>query len=185
MDIGMARITRHSTRLMGFHLRQYRKAEGDETEMFSARIYLGETEAGIARNGGTGGPDMIDVWSPHREAWDRLARYLEEHPIAVEEDGTRDEYVSGEEAALMILRDLHDAEQSLSRSRKYHSGLVAYTWERPFEGSSWWATAHVLFSGAPEVSPNDADPGLFRILVLGVDNERFAREAAPLPGHRA
>lgn len=37
----MASITRHSTRLMGFHLRQYRKAEGDETEMFSARIYLG------------------------------------------------------------------------------------------------------------------------------------------------
>ena len=37
-------ITRHSTRLMGFHLREYRKAEGDETEMFSARIYRGETE---------------------------------------------------------------------------------------------------------------------------------------------
>jgi len=181
-DIGMASITPHSTRLMGFHLRQYRKAEGDETEMFSARIYLGNTEAGIARNGGTGGPDMIDIWSPHREAWERLARYMEEHPIAVNEDGTRDKYVSGEEAALMILRDLHDAEQSLSHTRKYHSGLVAYTWELPFEGSSLWATGHVLFSGAAVVSSDDADPGLFRILVLGRDNERFAREEAPLPG---
>lgn len=181
----MAKITRYTTRLMGFHLREYRKAEGDETEMFSARIYLGDTEVGIARNGGTGGPDMIDIRPAHREAWARLARYMEEHPVAVKEDGTRDEYVSGEEAALMILRDLHDAEQSLSRSRKYRSGLVAYTWERPFEGSSWWAEAHVLFSGAAAVSPEDADPGFFRILVLGRDNERFAREEAPLPGRAA
>lgn len=178
----MASITRHSTRLMGFHLRQYRKAEGDETEMFSARIYLGDKEAGSARNGGTGGPDMIDIWSPHREAWAGLTRYMEEHPIAANEDGTRNEYVSGNAAALMILRDLHDAEQSLSRSRKYHSGFVAYSWERPFEGSSWWATAHVLLSSAAAVSPEDADPGLFHVLILGADNERFAREEAPLPG---
>lgn len=178
----MASITRHSTRLMGFHLRQYRMAEGDETEMFSARIYLGEAEVGVARNGGTGGPDMIDVWSPHREEWERLTRYMDEHPVAVDEDGTRHEYVSGEEAALRILRDLHDAEQSLSRSRKYHSGLIGFTWERPFEGYSWWATPHVLFSAAGAVSPEDADGGLFRILVLGRDNDRFAREEAPLPG---
>lgn len=177
----MASISRHSTRLMGFHLREYHRAEGDETEMFSARIFLAETEVGMARNGGTGGPDRIDIWSPHREAWERLARYMEENPVVVREDGMRDEYVSGEEAALMILRDLHDAEQSLVRSRKYHSGLVAYTWERPFEGSGWWATAHVLFSGAPAVSPGDVSPGLFRILVLGIDNDRFAREEAPLP----
>jgi hypothetical protein len=178
----MASTTRHSTRLMGFHLRAYRKAEGDETEMFSARIHRGETEVGIARNGGTGGPDRIDICSPHREAWEGLARYMDEHPIAVRDDGTRDEYVSGEEAALMIL---HDAEQSLFRSRKYHSGLVGYVWERPFEGSSWWATARVLLSAAARVSAEDADPGLRRILVLGTDNERFAREDAPLPGRRA
>jgi hypothetical protein len=181
----MASITRHRTRLMGFHLREYRKAEGDETEMYSARIYLGETEVGLARNGGTGGPDRIDVWAPHREAWERLIRYMDEHPIAVRDDGTRDEYVSGEEAALMVLRDLYEAEQSLSRSRKYHSGLVGFAWQRPFEGSSWWATAHVLLSPSASVSPEEADPDLFRILVIGTNNERYAREEAPLPGRGA
>lgn len=180
----MASITRHSTRLMGFHLRQYSKAEGDETEMFSARIYLGETEVGIARNGGTGGSDFIDIHAEHRAEWDRLSRYTDEHPIALKEDGTREEYVSGEEAALMILRDLHDAERSLSRSRKYRSGLVGFTWERPFEGSGWWATAHVLLSAAPAVAPEEAEQDLFRVLVLGSDNERFSREAAPLPSSR-
>jgi hypothetical protein len=177
----MAAIERHSTRLMGFHLRQYRKAEGDETEMFSARIYLGDTEVGMARNGGTGGADFIDIGREHRAEWERLARYMEEHPVALKEDGTREEYVSGEEAALMILRDLHDAEQSLSRSRKYRSGLVGFAWERPFEGSGWWATAHVLLSAAAALTPEDTDQGLFRVLVLGRDNERFSREEAPLP----
>lgn len=180
----MAAIDRHGTRLMGFHLRDYRKAEGDETEMFSARIYLGEREVGIARNGGTGGPDFIDIRAEHRTAWERLARYMEEHPIALKEDGSREEYVSGEEAALMILRDLHDAERSLSRSRKYRSGLVGFAWERPFEGSGWWATAHVLLSAAPAVAPEEAERDLFRILVLGSDNERFSRETAPLPSSR-
>ena len=178
----MASVARHSTRLMGFHLREYRKAEGDETEMYSARIYLGETEIGIARNGGTGGPDRIDIWSPHREAWERLTRYMDAHPIAVREDGTEDEYVSGEEAALMILRDLYQAERSLSRSRKYHSGLLGFNWQRPFERSSWWATAHHIFSSAASVAPESADPDLFRILVIGIDNERYAREEAPVPG---
>jgi hypothetical protein len=89
------------------------------------------------------------------------------------------EYVQGETAALMILRDLHDAEQGLCRSRKYHSGLVGFAWERPFEGSGWWATAHVLLSAAATVSADDADRDLFRVLVLGTDNARFSREEAP------
>ena len=177
----MAAIERYSTRLMGFHLRDYRTAEGDETEMFSARIYQGETEVGSARNSGTGGPDFIDIRAAHRAEWERLARYMDEHPIAFREDGTREEYVSGEEAALMILRDLHDVERSLSRSRKYRSGLVGFAWERPFEGAGWWAAAQVLRSTAAAIRPEDADLGLFRILVLGTDNERFAREEAPLP----
>ena len=181
----MASITRYSTRLMGFHLREYRKAEGDETEMFSARIYLGESEIGIARNEGTGGPDRIDIWSPHREVWERLTRYMGDHPIAVAADGTPDEYMSGEEAALMILRDLHDAELKLFRARKYRSGLVGYVWDRSLEDSSWWATAHVLLTAAASVGPADAERALFRILVLGTDNERFARADAPLPGRRA
>lgn len=177
----MASITRHSTRLMGFHLREYRKAVGDETEMYSARIYLGETAIGVARNGGSGGPDRIEIGAPHREAWERLTRYMDAHPIAVHDDGAPDEYVSGEKAALIILRDLYDAERSLSRSRKYRSGLVGFTWRRPFERSSWWATAQLLFSTATALAPHDADADLFRILVLGIDNERFTREAAPLP----
>lgn len=180
----MAAIDRHSTRLMGFHLRDYRAAEGDETEMFSARIYLGETEAGIARNDGGGGPDFIDICAGQRAEWARLARYMEEHPIALKADGTREEYVSGGEAAMMILRDLHDAERSLSRARKYRSGLMGFTWDRPFERGGWWATAHVLLSAAPAVTPEEARPGLFRILILGRDNERFSREAAPPPSAR-
>jgi hypothetical protein len=177
----MAGITRYSTRLMGFHLRDFRSAEGDETEMFSARIYLGETEAGHARNSGDGGPDFIYIHSAHRDAWDRFVQYMDAHPMAVRDDGSSETYLDGEEAALMLLRVLHDAEQSLVRSRKYRSGLVEHTWERPFEGGGWWATAHVLLSGAAALPAEQATPGAFRVLLLGADNERFARGEAPPP----
>ncbi|HKP75641.1 MAG TPA: hypothetical protein VJT67_08865 [Longimicrobiaceae bacterium] len=181
----MADITRYSTRLMGFHLREYRSAEGDETEMFSARIYLGEAEAGMARNSGEGGPDHIYIHFAHRDAWDKFVQYMDEHPMAVREDGSSETYLDGEESALMLLRALHDAEQSLVRSRKYRSGLIQHVWERPFDGGGWWATAQVLLSAATTLPAEQADPGTFRVLLLGTDNERFAREEAPLPGRGA
>lgn len=166
---------------MGFHLREYREAEGDETEMFSARIYQGDDEVGSARSSGMGAPVVIDIRPEYRWGWKRLTRYMEEHPVTLQEGGMRMRCLSADEAAMIILRDLHGAERSLSRSRKYRSGLVGYVWEQPFPGAGWWATAHLLFSAAEAVSAEDADRGLFRILVLGTDNEHFAREEAPLP----
>jgi len=165
---------------MGFHLREYRRAVGDESEMYSARIFRGDAAAGFARNEGSGGPDILHIEPEHRAAWQVLTRYLEDHPIALREDGSREELVDGEQAALLILRDLHEAELSLSRSRKYRSGLVAFTWDRPLPGGGWWATTVVLLSPADEVTAADAAPHLFRVLVLGRDNDRFAREDAPL-----
>lgn len=177
----MARIPAHSTRLMGFHLRNFRSAEGDESEMFSARIYLGEQEIGFARNEGSGGPDLIHIDREHRPAWERLARYMDEHPMSVTDDGAPEMTMSGDEAAMIVLREIHHAEHDLSRSRKYRSGLLGFTWTEPFKGSGWWATATVLLTGAESVAPEDADPDVFWILVLGRDNERFARETAPPP----
>ena len=176
----MANIARHSSRLMGFHLRDYKRGDGDETEMFSARIFLHEIEAGFARNGGDGGPDLIYIQPEHRDAWNRLVAYMDENPVAMEEDGSRDEYLPGEEVARWVLRDLHDAERSLSRSRKYNSGLLAYTWEHLREGG-WWAIAVTLFTPATDVDPEGAHPDLFRILKLGIDNPCFVRAEAPLP----
>lgn len=177
----MANVARHSSRLMGFHLRDYKRGDGDETEMFSAKIFLHESEVGFARNGGDGGPDLIYIQPEHRDAWNGLVAYMDENPVAVEEDGSRDEYLPGEEAARWVLRDLHDAERSLSRSRKYRAGLLAYTWEHLIDGGGWWATAVTLFTAASHVDPETADPELFRIMVLGTDNPRFSRAEAPLP----
>ena len=177
----MAKIVRHSTRLMGFHVRDYKRGDGQETEMFTCRIFLNETEAGFARNGGDGGPDFIHIHPEHRAAWTLLVAYLDQHPTAVHDDGTRDEYLPGEEAARMVLRDLHEAEGSLSRSRKHRSGLLAYTWERPFAGGSWWANPVTLFTPAPHADPDAADADLFHILGLGTDNAGFIRPDAPLP----
>jgi hypothetical protein len=177
----MANVARHSSRLMGFHLRDYKRGDGDETEMFSARIFLHESEVGFARNGGDGGPDLIQIHPEHRDAWDRLVAYMDENPVAVREDGSRDEYLPSEEAARLVLRDLHDAERSLSRSRKHNSGLLGFTWEHLREGGGWWAIAVTLFTPATDVDPEAADPDLFRILVLGTDNPRFLRVEAPLP----
>lgn len=177
----MANITRYSSRLMGFHLRDYKRGDGDETEMFSARIFLHESEVGFARNGGDGGPDLIHIHPEHRDAWDQLVAYMDENPVAVTEDGSRDEYLPSDEAARQVLRELHDAEQSLSRSRKHNSGLLAFTWEHLQEGGGWWAIAVTLFTPATEVDPEAAEPDLFRVLVLGTDNPRYSRTEAPLP----
>jgi hypothetical protein len=166
---------------MGFHLRDYKRGDGDETEMFSARIFLHEIEAGFARNGGDGGPDLIQIHPEHHDAWNRLVAYMHENPIAVREDGSRDEYLPSEEAARRVLRDLHDAERSLFRSRKHNSGLLAFTWEHLREDGGWWAIPVTLFTPSRNVDAEAADPDLFRILVLGTDNPRFSRAEAPLP----
>lgn len=179
----MAAIERHSTRIMGFHLRELQTARGDESEMYSAQIFHGDVKAGTARNEGNGGSDLVRIDPAHREAWERLVRYMEEHPLAVREDGSREEYHSGEEAATALLRDIHDADARLYRSRKFRSALLGYRWDKPFPSGGWWAEGRILFSPDSGI-PLDTVPGdLFHIVVIGADSARFARETAPpVPG---
>lgn len=182
----MAAIHRHSTRMMGFHLRHLQAARGDETEMYNAQIFHGEVEAGTARNNGNGGSDLVQIGPEHREAWERLVRYMEEHPRAVREDGSREEHHSGEEAAIGLLRDMHDADARLFRSRKLSSALLGYRWDNPFPGGGWWTEGRILFS-PDSVIPLDTLPSdLFHIVAIGADSLRFARETAPaIPGSAA
>lgn len=179
----MAATQRHSTRMMGFHLRQLQTAQGDETEMYSAQIFRADMEAGTVRNDGGGGSDLVRIDPGHREAWGRLVRYMEEHPRAVREDGSREEYHSGEEAATALLRDIHDADARLFRSRRFRSALLGYRWEKPFPGSGWWAEGRILFSPDSAIEPETVPGDLFHMVVIGADNLRFARETAPaVPG---
>jgi hypothetical protein len=184
----MASIQRYSTRLRGFHLRNYRVAGGEETEMFTAELYLHEERVGFIRNNGHGGPDFVEILARRKE-WSAFAQYIHEHPMMLDEDEKPSQYVSADEDASAFLRAMAKIEDELRRSRKYHSGAMGHVWGSPYPGMEHWAVIDAVrfFWGIPgldaETMLAEISPDTFWIVILGRDNPEFLRaESVPHPG---
>jgi hypothetical protein len=181
--VPVSKIQRYSTRVRGFHLRNYHVAGREETEMFTAELYLDEERIGYVRNHGTGGPDLVDVHT-RRTEWQAFAEFIHRHPMMLDENGKPPDFGSPDEDASAFLRTMAKIEDDLRRSRKYRSGVMGHVWGDP-SGSAFQAVVDAVqifweVDGLDgETMVRELSPTTFWIVVLGRDNAEFLRPAAP------
>jgi len=176
----LATLRWHSTRLMGFHVRNHNCADGAETPMYTATIYHDDKIIGFARNAGDGGEDLVQIHRQHRNLWATLENYIARHPFAVEGDGSPAEGYEQSAAIMALLRTMDSLERSLQRRRKYNSAFLAHKWATPSPSARRWVTPVEVFFASTSVHTDVLDPHLFWIIRVGVDNPHFERDA-PYP----
>ncbi len=179
----MALRSGRRTTFRGFHVRDSKthRELSEETEAFTCRIFHEETEIGFARNTGDGGPDLIQIFHPHRENWAAYVGYISGLPFELDAEGNPRVPMEPESKALSLLRAAFVLEGKLRRSKKYHSGVIAHTWAQWGGLPGYYTDVIELQSGAPSVVVDQLDPDLFLVLMIGCENSELLRTVPPPP----